>query len=184
MTFLGLAMGCGANSPQPVSGPPIEPPSLEEPNADTAAHSLGTLADDEGAQRVACANINLALANAPDTEAVFINVALFGPLEDTPPMIGETFEIDLSETPDALRVQYGSNLTVDVCDDTDDPAQQPVIQDEFLPISGTLVIEVTEQTNVSSQYRAQVSLVDVRFSEDTAPVTVDLGIETYGWLPG
>ena len=176
-----LPCGCGDNTDEPAPAPP---PPAQGRTAEHAAATLAGVLDVDGARRIACSNITVALANAVDTEAVMINVALLGPLEDAPPAVGETIEIDLGELPAALRVAFGTNLTREACNDTIEPSRAPVVEAEFLPLAGTIRIEVVEHLEVFPTYNARIGIDGVRFTHDGAPISLDLGTETFGWLPG
>lgn len=177
--WLFLVCGCGDNNEPPAPLPPGE-----EMPAERAADTLAGILDGDGASRIACSNITVAIANVVATEAVVIDVALLAPLDDAPPPLGEVIAFDLAELPTALRVQYGSNLTREACNDAIEPANLPVVDAEFLPIAGTLRVEIIEHLEAFPTYRARVWLDDVRFTPDGAAISLDLGTDTFGWLPG
>jgi len=135
----------------------------------------------------ACANISLSISNPADTQAVFVRAPVLATPADEPPLVGQIVLVELNEDPDALKVQLGSKLTIDQCDDVIETGNTAVVDEEFLPISGTVRVEVTEIIEAGGPYplyKANVSLQAVRFAADEAGVTLDLGTYSFGFLPG
>ena len=174
-----LACGCGDNSDGPNPRPPVD-----DPMAQDGADELASLLDNNDTRLVSCGSITMAMSNSDDTLAMVIHSPILGALEDTPPQVGEMFAIDLAEMPQALRVKTGTNLTREECNDAIEPNRLPVVEAEFLPIAGIIRIEVIEHLSAFPIYNASVSLEGVRFADEGAEISRDLGSVTFGDMPG
>jgi hypothetical protein len=177
-----LAVLAAACAPQPVD------PGLSEQGQD-AVELQRTLAALVSPPLVAgCSDLHVYASNASDGRALFLTVS-GGVIEDAYDGGDTHLELALPHPDVALTVQWGSDLTINECNDV--VLGTPVIDGEASAISGMVVIDLdllaTQPQPWDMSADATIILEDVVFETATGAQrtwSVDLGTTYVGWLPG